>query len=71
MTVSEFERLMEHLERVGHRTGFLVGPRTRLLRKMRRLLRQGVCSQADINIVRGVLTSIEHTIQRGDASGER
>jgi len=38
---------------------------------MRRLLRQGLCSQADINIVRGVLTSIEHTIRRGDASGER
>jgi tRNA (cytidine32/uridine32-2'-O)-methyltransferase len=71
MTVSEFERLMEHLERVGHRTGFLVGPRTRLLRKMRRLLRQGVCSQADINIIRGVLTSIEHTIEKGEASGER
>lgn len=71
MTVSEFERLMEHLERVGHRTGFLTGPRTRLLRKMRRLLRQGLCSQADINIVRGVLTSIEHTIRRSDASGER
>ena len=71
MTVSEFERLMEHLERVGHRTGFLTGPRTRLVRKMRRLLRQGLCSQADINIVRGVLTSIEHTIHRGEASGER
>ena len=71
MTVSEFERLMEHLERVGHRTGFLMGPRTRLLRKLRRLLRQGLCSQEDINIVRGVLTSIEHTIRRGEASGER
>jgi TrmH family RNA methyltransferase len=71
MTVSEFERLMEHLERVGHRTGFLTGPRTRLLRKLRRLLRQGLCSQADINIVRGVLTSIEHTIEKGEATGGR
>jgi len=30
-----------------------------------------VCSQADINIIRGVLTSIEHTIEKGEASGER
>lgn len=71
MTVSEFERLMEHLERVGHRTGFLIGPRTRLLRKLRRLLRQGLCSQEDINIVRGVLTSIEQTIQKGEPTGDR
>ena len=71
MTVLEFERLMEHLEQVGHRTGFLTGPRTRLLRKMRRFLRQGLCSQADVNIVRGVLTSIEQTIERGKTTGER
>ena len=71
MTVLEFERLMEHLEQVGHRTGFLTGPRTRLLRKMRRFLRQGLCSQADVNIVRGVLTSIEQTIEKGKATGER
>jgi len=71
MTVLEFERLMEHLERVGHRTGFLTGARARLLRKLRRLLRQGLCSQEDINILRGVLTSIEQTIEKGEAAGDR
>ncbi len=71
MTVSEFERLMEHLERVGHRIGFLRGPRTQLLRKLRRLLRQGLCSQEDINILRGVLTSMEHTIEKGETTSDR
>ncbi len=71
MTVAEFERLMEHLERVGHRIGFLRGPRTQLLRKLRRLLRQGLCSQEDINILRGVLTSMEQTIEKGKAIGDR
>jgi len=62
MTMGEFDQLMTHLERVLSHTAFLAGPRTKLLRKIRRLLLQGVKSTQEVNILRGVLTSLEYAL---------
>jgi tRNA C32,U32 (ribose-2'-O)-methylase TrmJ len=62
MKMGEFDQLIKHLERVLHHTAFLAGPRIRLVRKLRRLLLQGVQSTQEINILRGVLTSLEHAL---------
>ena len=62
MRMGEFDQLIKHLERVLHHTAFLAGPRIRLVRKLRRLLLQGVQSTQEINILRGVLTSLEHAL---------
>tara|TARA_Y100000294_G_scaffold100574_1_gene93307 strand:- start:20940 stop:21752 length:813 start_codon:yes stop_codon:yes gene_type:complete len=63
MTMGEFDQLIKHLERVLNRTAFLAGPRIRLVRKLRRLLLQGVQSTQEVNILRGVLTSLEYALQ--------
>jgi tRNA C32,U32 (ribose-2'-O)-methylase TrmJ len=60
MTMGEFNQLMTHLERVLSHTAFLAGPRTKLIRKLRRLFLQGVKSTQEVNILRGVLTSLEY-----------
>ena len=62
MTMGEFDQLMTHLERVLSNTAFLSGPKTKLLRKIRRLLLQGVKSTQEVNILRGVLTSLEYAL---------
>ena len=62
MTMGEFDQLMTHLERVLSHTAFLAGPRTKLIRKLRRLFLQGVKSTQEINILRGVLTSLEYAL---------
>ena len=59
MTMGEFDQLMNHMERVLNNTAFLAGPKTKLLRKIRRLFLQGVKSNQEVNILRGVLTSLE------------
>ena len=62
MTMGEFDQLIKHLEQVLHHTAFLAGPRIRLVRKLRRLLLQGVQSTQEVNILRGVLTSLEYAL---------
>jgi len=62
MTMGEFDQLIKHLQRVLARTAFLAGPRIRLIRKLRRLLLQGVQSTQEVNILRGVLTSLEYAL---------
>ena len=62
MTMGEFDQLMSHMERVLSNTAFLSGPKTKLLRKIRRLLLQGVKSTQEVNILRGVLTSLEYAL---------
>ena len=62
MTMGEFDQLMNHMERVLNNTAFLAGPKTKLLRKIRRLLLQGVKSTQEVNILRGVLTSLEYAL---------
>ena len=62
MTMGEVDQLMTHLERVLSHTAFLAGPRTKLVRKLRRLFLQGVKSTQEVNILRGVLTSLEYAL---------
>ncbi len=62
MTMGEFDQLMSHMERVLSNTAFLSGPKTKLLRKIRRLLLQGVKTTQEVNILRGVLTSLEYAL---------
>ena len=63
MTMGEFDHLIKHFERVLHQTEFLAGPRIRLVRKLRRLLLHGVQSTQEVNILRGVLTSLERALE--------
>ena len=66
MTMGEFDQLMIHMEIVLSNTAFLSGPKTKLLRKIRRLLLQGVKSTQEVNILRGVLTSLEYALGISD-----
>jgi len=70
MTMGEFDQLIKHLERVLARTAFLTGPRIRLIRKLRRLLLQGVQSTQEVNILRGVLTSLEYALGASPGGGQ-
>jgi len=70
MTMGEFDQLIKHLERVLNHTAFLSGPRIRLVRKLRRLLLQGVQSTQEVNILRGVLTSLEYALGVSPKGGD-
>jgi len=48
---------------VMEETGFFLGPRTKLVRKLRRMLLYGVKSGEDVNIMRGVLTAIQQKLR--------
>jgi tRNA C32,U32 (ribose-2'-O)-methylase TrmJ len=50
---------MVHLGEVLEKTGFLGSARTRLLRKLRRLFTRTPLQQEEVNILRGILTSVE------------
>ena len=71
MTMGEFDQLMTHLEIVLSKTAFLSGPKTKLLRKIRRLLLQGVKSTQEVNILRGVLTSLEYALGISDKEPQK
>ena len=71
MTMGEFDQLMTHMERVLSNTAFLSGPKTKLLRKIRRLLLQGVKSTQEVNILRGVLTSLEYALGISDRQPQK
>jgi tRNA C32,U32 (ribose-2'-O)-methylase TrmJ len=59
-TSEEMEHFYRHLESVITRTGFLDpdNPRT-LMRRLRRLFNKSEPDQNEINILRGILTSVE------------
>ena len=71
MTMGEFDQLMTHLEMVLSNTAFLSGPKTKLLRKIRRLLLRGVKSTQEVNILRGVLTSLEYALGVSDKQPQK
>jgi len=60
-TSDELERLQEHLERVLVRIGFLDPANPRLLmRRLARLFNRAELDQTELNILRGILTAVEH-----------
>jgi len=60
-TTDELERLYEHLERVLVRIGFLDPENPRLLmRRLTRLFNRAELDQNELNILRGILTAVEH-----------
>lgn len=60
-TTSELENFFEHLERVMISTGFLDLDNPRYLRRrLRRLFLRARPDQNEVNILRGILTSVEH-----------
>ena len=71
VTMGEFDRLMTHMEMVLSNTAFLSGPKTKLLRKIRRLLLRGVKSTQEVNILRGVLTSLEYALGTSDKQPQK
>lgn len=64
-TVEEMERFYEHLERVLLCTGFLdpAAPR-HLMRRLRGLFQRARPDQNEVNMLRGVLTSVERPRRR-------
>ena len=64
----DLEYFFGHLERVLVRTGFLdpAAPRF-IMRRMRRLFGRGAPDSHEMNILRGILTSIEESLDRRDA----
>ena len=66
-TSEEMEHFYRHLEAVITMTGFLNPdqPRT-LMRRLRRLFNKSAPDQNEINILRGILTSVDRLAQRGD-----
>ena len=71
MTMGDFDQLMTHMETVLSNTAFFSGPKTKLLRKIRRLLLQGVKSTQEVNILRGVLTSLEYALGISDKQPQK
>lgn len=65
-TAEEMEYFYRHLEAVITRTGFLDpdNPRT-LMRRLRRLFNKSEPDQNEINILRGILTSVERVAPGG------
>ena len=60
-TAGEMDRLYEHLERVLVRIGFLDPANPRLLmRRLARLFNRAELDQNELNILRGILTAVEH-----------
>ena len=64
-TSEEMEHFYHHLEAVITRTGFLDpdNPRT-LMRRLRRLFNKSQPDQNEVNILRGILTSVDRLQQR-------
>ena len=59
-TADELEGLIEHLERVMLNTGFLDPDNPRqLMRRLRRLYQRSRLEKTELNILRGILTSVE------------
>jgi len=60
-TTDELERLYDHFERVLVRIGFLDPENPRLLmRRLTRLFNRAELDQNELNILRGILTAVEH-----------
>ena len=64
--VAEMERFYRHLEQVLCETGFLNSANPRhLMRRLRRLFNRAVPDQNEVNILRGILTSVQRSIRAG------
>jgi tRNA/rRNA methyltransferase len=67
----DVERFFQHLERVMVVSGFLDPQRPRrLVPKLRRLFGRAELESDEINILRGLLDAVEHTLTGQDRSGE-
>ena len=63
---AQLEGFFGHLERVMRLTGFISGgPRDSLVRKIRRIFIRSGMSQDDVNIMRGILSSVEYQQSAG------
>ena len=71
-TVEETERFLEHLERTLINTGFHNPERPRqLMVRMRRLFQRAHPDQMEINILRGILTSVDRLADRPGEDRDR
>ena len=55
----------EHLETVLHEIGFLKSPSARLLRKIKRIFSRTPLQEQEVNILRGILTSVQYRRPHG------
>lgn len=65
-TATELEGFFAHLESVLHRTGFLQPDRPgRMMLRLRRLFLRAAPDEKEVNILRGILSSVEDCCERG------
>ncbi len=72
-TAREMEGLIQHLEQVALRTGFLDPTRPKkLMRRLHRLLNRAEPDKTEINILRGLLNAVQRSLGgRGRGAGGR
>jgi TrmH family RNA methyltransferase len=69
-SAADMEKFYEHLERVLRGSGFLKpGNPRQLMRRLRRLFNRAGLDENELNIMRGVLSSLVPGSGRGDGSG--
>ena len=64
-TAEQVQGFFQHLEAVLNEIGFLKSPSGRLMRKIKRIFSRTPLEEQEINILRGILTSMQYHQLRG------
>ena len=64
-SAEQVQRFFQHLEIVLNEIGFLKSPSVRLLRKIKRIFSRTPLQEQEVNILRGILTSVQYHQQHG------
>ena len=64
-SAEQVQRFFQHLEVVLNEIGFLKSPSVRLLRKIKRIFSRTPLQEQEVNILRGILTSVQYHQQHG------
>ena len=71
-TAEQVRGFFQHLEAVLNETGFLKSPSVRLMRKIKRIFSRTPLQEQEVNILRGILTSVQyHQQHRKDQKNDR
>ena len=71
-SAEQVQGFFQHLEIVLNEIGFLKSPSTRLLRKIKRIFSRTPLQEQEVNILRGILTSVQYQqLHRKDHENDR
>ena len=59
-SAEQVQGFFQHLETVLNEIGFLKSPSVRLMRKIRRIFSRAPLQAQEVNILRGILTSVQY-----------